>query len=362
MGNSSQFQPNWVSAPGDTIQDLLEERNISLLSFAAQLDQTLEDVEKLLRGDRAITIDRARILERLFGAPSTFWISREAKYREELVRLQSPVKQPDEAGWLNSLPLNEMIKLGWIEAAGKSVIQAVCLAFFGVPDVETWKKRYNSVGALATFRTSPTYASELGAVAAWIRYGELESASVACNPWNSDKFMETLSGIRGLTRKRDPKVFLPILKSLCALCGVSVVIARAPSGCRASGATRFISEDKALLLLSFRYLSDDHFWFTFFHEAAHLLLHNKGKVFLEGVEMSSTDEEEEANTFAANILVPPEFHAAMLRLPIEGREVIRFGRAIGISPGIIVGQLQHCGQLKRSQLNGLKTRFQWRSS
>ncbi len=145
----------------------------------------------------------------------------------------------------------------------------------------------------------------------------------------------------------------------CAESGVAVVILRAPTGCKASGATRFHSPDKALLLLSFRYLSDDHFWFTFFHEAGHLLLHGEKGFFLEGVDTLSTDKEEEANDFAVHTLVPPAFQKALLNLRNNARTVIRFAMQVGISPGIVVGQLQHLGHIRRDQLNRLKRRYIW---
>jgi Zn-dependent peptidase ImmA (M78 family) len=138
-----------------------------------------------------------------------------------------------------------------------------------------------------------------------------------------------------------------------------VVVVRAPGGCRASGATRFLTKDKALLLLSFRYLTDDHFWFTFFHEAGHLLLHGERGFFLEGVDMPSTIEEDEANEFAANTLVPSEFQPTLLSLRADAHKVIRFAMKIGVSPGIIVGQLQHLGKIRQNQLNSLKRRFEW---
>src|SRR5437870_1390262 len=100
------------------------------------------------------------------------------------------------------------------------------------------------------------------------------------------------------------------------------------TGCRASGATRFLSPNKALLLLSFRYLSDDQFWFSFFHEAGHLLLHGDRGFFLEGDDSPSTKEEQDANDFTARILVPPEFQQAMRSLPLDGRQVIRFARRV----------------------------------
>jgi Zn-dependent peptidase ImmA (M78 family) len=112
-------------------------------------------------------------------------------------------------------------------------------------------------------------------------------------------------------------------------------------------------------MLSFRYLSDDHFWFTFFHEAGHLVLHDMNSLFLEGEDRISTKEEGEANEFSAAVLIPAEFRADLMTLRGEGREVIRFARRVGVSPGVIVGQLQHLGRVRRNQLNRLKRRFVW---
>jgi Zn-dependent peptidase ImmA (M78 family) len=80
---------------------------------------------------------------------------------------------------------------------------------------------------------------------------------------------------------------------------------------------------------------------------------------VEGSEMLSTEEEEEANEFAANTLVPAEFFDEMLNLDQNFRTIMRFARRIGVSPGIIVGQLQHHGKVRRNKLNFLKTRYAW---
>src|SRR5207249_2328219 len=167
---------------------------------------------------------------------------------------------------------------------------------------------------------------QTGALAAWLRQGELQAQAVACDPWDEAKFRAVLPTLRRLTRQKDPARFIPELVASCAACGVAVVVLKAPTGCRASGATRFISSEKALLLLSFRYLSDDHFWFTFFHEAGHLLLHNRDALVLEGVDMTSIEKENEADDFAARLLIPDDFRAAMLSLPLNGIQVIRFAK------------------------------------
>jgi HTH-type transcriptional regulator/antitoxin HigA len=307
----------------------------------------------LLRGTTELTANIAEKLTVVLGGSVTFWLSREAQYRNDLRRREAF----EGREWVRNLPVKDMIAFGWLGANPRHELKA-CLEFFGVPDVSTWQRTYADVLSNVALRTSATFTSNPAAVAAWLRFGELKSTKVPCASWDALAFRKVLGDARALTRKKKPSAFLRDLQELCASCGVAVVVARAPNGCRASGATRFIAPDKALLLLSFRYLSDDHFWFTFFHEAGHLLLHGPRMLFLEGVDLA-TNQEAEANAFAADLLIPPHAHAAFSQLRPELRAIATFARDIGISPGIVVGQLQHSGRLPRNHWNDLKVRFDW---
>jgi HTH-type transcriptional regulator/antitoxin HigA len=360
MDETETFLPNWASPPGETISDILDERNLSITDFARQIGATLDFSKELLQGKATVTRDLAMKLEHALGGSADFWVNRESHYRNDVARLQSDAMSALSEEWLKELPLRDMTAFGWIKPSAPITEKvAECLRFFGVPNVEAWRETYRGILESAAFRTSPTFDSQSVAVAAWLRQGEIESASINCRPWDVMRFRTSLSEIRALTRKRNPSVFIPELQRMCAECGVAVVIVRAPAGCRASGATLFLSPTKALILLSFRYLSDDHFWFTFFHEAGHLVLHGKDDLFLEGMESCSTQEEQQANDFAASTLIPEHFQSEMESLPLDGREVIRFARKAGVAPGIVVGQLQHLGLITRMQLNNLKTRFNW---
>jgi HTH-type transcriptional regulator/antitoxin HigA len=352
--SNNEFRPDWASPPGDTISDILGERQLSDIEFASQIGRSLEEAKILLQGRTSITIGLARQLETVLGASVEFWMSRDFQYQQDIARLQKANEK-----WLSALPLADMIKFGWLSRPESSDRLASCLRFFNVPSVAAWKDAYTSVLQLAAFRTSAAFASKTTSVAAWLRQGEIEAEAIECEPWNPERFERSLSEIRGLTREKDPKKFLPQLIKLCAASGVAVISLRAPTGCKASGATRFLSPHKAILLLSFRHLSDDHFWFTFFHEAGHLLLHGEREVFLEGDDTPSDKEEEEANKFAASILVPPEFQSSFVSLRADARMVIRFAMRSGIAPGIVVGQLQHLGQLRHNQLNRLKRYYVW---
>lgn len=354
MSELQTFAPDWASPPGATINDLLLERGKSVVEFAHAIGNSLDHAQRLISGSIQITEEIADRLALFFGVSANFWLARESQFREGLARISR------NEDWLNEIPVNDLIKFKWIKRAeGVRDKIAACLDFFDVPTVSDWHIRYEGQTRLTAFRSSKSFDPAEGAVLAWLRKGEIESAKIECSDWNPEQFHKALPAIRALTRQKDPSKFIPELQQICSECGVAVVIVRAPTGCIASGATRFLTGTKALMMLSFRYLSDDHFWFTFFHEAGHLLLHDSRELFLEGGDLCSGEEETEANNFSSNMLIPIEYQSAMRTLPLDGRAVMRFARNIGVSPGIVVGQLQHQGIFNQRQLNNLKIRYRW---
>lgn len=353
--NNGNFNPDWVSAPGDTIAEILSERKLSVADFAKRMEQSLSQTEDLLQGKATITIGVARRLGQVLGASVKFWMSRDFQYREDVGRIRK-----EHAKWLSDIPIGDMIKFGWLHPTPNAQGEGdACLRFFGVRSLQAWHAKYANVELMAAFRTSQSFESRPAAVAAWLRQGEREAEHLACAPWGRERFEGSMTQIRRLTRGKDPAKFIPALRGICAESGVAVAIVRSPNGCRASGAARFVSADKALLQFSFRHLSDDQFWFTFFHEAGHVILHADKGLFVDGIGESETQEESEANAFAANILVPANLHPRLETLPIDARSIVQFAQSAGTSPGVVVGQLQHVGRIPHSKFNKLKRRFTW---
>ena len=141
-------------------------------------------------------------------------------------------------------------------------------------------------------------------MAAWLRKGEIEAREIECSPYRKKTFAAVLQKIRSLTVEGQ-EVFIPKMQSLCAQAGVAVVFVPELPKCRASGAARWLNRGKALVQLSFRYKTNDHLWFTFFHEAAHVLRGDRNRTFID--EFGSRDlasEEEYADRFAADIRPP----------------------------------------------------------
>ncbi len=101
-----------------------------------------------------------------------------------------------------------------------------------------------------------------------------------------------------------------------------------------------------------------------FHEAAHLLLHQDKNIFIEENPWTTTateKEEQEANSFAENTLIPVKFKSMLVQLNYSHKNIIKFAKKVGVSPGIIVGQLQHNKQVPIDWYNRLKRRYTWDS-
>ena len=121
-----------------------------------------------------------------------------------------------------------------------------------------------------------------------------------------------------------------------------------------------MTRQKALIQLSLRYKTNDHLWFSFFHEAAHVLRHRVRHVFIDSDDRAWSDEEDEADEFARDILIPPARWGAFIATRPRSRAAVEgFARTVAIAPGIVVGRLQHEKVIPHKNLNGLKVRLQW---
>lgn len=360
MYRAVEYQPTWVSPPGNTISELLKLKGINISDFASVLNTSSEITHELIRGAVKIDKEIALRLEEALGPSVEFWMRREQQYRNDVARSHLLNEVSSDHEFLSHLPVSDMRRFGWIDTANtKAEKLSACLKFFAVAAVNEWQQQYSSEVSVAAFRTSPSFEANPYAVAAWLRQGEIESEKINCAPWNKVKFQKKLQDLKALSRIKEPARFLPALVKACAECGVAVVVARAPKGCHASGATKFISSDKAVIVMSFRYRSDDQFWFTFFHEAAHLILHAKDALFLEDGSDVTSSEEAEANEFAARVLISDELQNELLTIKCTLKGIVSFARRAGVSSGIVVGQLQHLGRVRHDKLNSLKRRYQW---
>ncbi|MFM6311880.1 MAG: helix-turn-helix domain-containing protein [Dolichospermum sp.] len=358
----NRYNPDYVSPPGDTLLEVLEDRGMTQAELAERTGRPKKTINEIIKGKAAITPETALQLELIFNIPASFWNNRERHYREFLAQKEEKKRLAKQVPWLKEIPVTAMIKSGWIRRCGDKVEQLrEVLNFFAVASPEQWEGIW--LNHHINFRQSQAFQSDPKAVSAWLRRGEIEASAIVCAPYNANKFKETLQKIRTLTLE-PPEIFQPKLVQLCAEAGVAVVFLPELPKMRTSGATHWLNADKALIQLSLRYKTDDHLWFTFFHEAGHILLHGKRDFFLEGtgiISVEDQEKEQEANKFSADILIPPGDLQRFLDSvsQISKTNIIQFANEIDIAPGIVVGRLQHDQVLPSNHCNDLKQRWEW---
>jgi addiction module HigA family antidote len=354
----NQYEPDVVSIPGATLQDVLDERSMSQAELATRLGRPKKTISEIITGKAAITADTALQLERVLDIPASFWLSREQQYREFLARRRAQEDLERDADWLSGFPVAELIRKGWIREV-KDVAERVreMLRFFGVASSEQWRAVYER--PQASFRKAAAFKSSQGALSAWLRRGEIMASKIACAPYDEERFRAMLGHIRVFTRESPSRAY-GLARELCAQAGVALVVVEEVQGSRVNGVTRWISPTKALIQLSGRHKSDDVFWFTFFHEAGHILRHGKREVFLE-VDTDDDPIECEADDFAREHLIPSVMFEALCEKYFEWSEssIVDEAAKLQVAPGILLGRLQKCTRVPwKTRLNSLKQKIE----
>ena len=351
-----EFSPDYAVPPGETLLEVLEEREMSQAELSRRTNLSAKHINQLVKGHVPLSADVALRLDRVTGVPAHLWLSLESKYQERRARLADTAALERDLSMLEELPISAMVKLGILTKYLNKVDRLrEVLRFLGVANGQAWTAKLK--GLQASFRMSDAYVSSPAAIGVWLRIGEIEAAAIGCSPWNSEAFRRALGKIRSLTREKDPQVWLPELKRLCAGAGVAVVVVPEVKGARTNGAARWLAPDKGSIQLSIRGRWSDIFWFSFFHEAKHILDQTKRSVFLSGMDRNSS-EERRADRFAADFLIAPQ-RADELRELRSLDDARVFARSIKVHPGIVVGRLQHEKLWPHDQGNGLRQRLQF---
>lgn len=354
---SHQYVPDYLVTPGEVLEEYLEGFGMTQAELAARTGLTKKTVNEIIKGKSPITPETALKLERSLGRPAHFWNNLERQFQEDRTRFSEEIRLSSQLDWLKKVPVNHLIKLGWINKAGDQLSQLKeVLQFFGVASPEQWATVWRE--HQVAYRQTQRFESYAESVSAWLRKGEIEARHMQCAPYSSRRFQEILDIVRELTVEL-PHAFQQQLGELCASAGVAVVFVPELPKTGVYGATRWLG-DIAVIQLSLRYKSNDHLWFTFFHEAGHIIKHGRKEVFIEGNDLDS-QKEEEADAFARDRLIPPAEYRRFV-FSWDGRSLApieTFANRIRIAPGIVVGRLQHDKRLPNSHGNRLKIFYRW---
>lgn len=364
--NCGDFAPDYHLHPGIFLEEELESKGLKQSDLAKRTGLTNKTINTIIKGSASISPDTAVALEAVLGKPAVYWLNLDAEYQVKEVNKARYKSLLEDASILNSVA-KELISKKWIAKCDDNIQQLkVLLSFFGVATAKQLPSVWSKLEV--NYRTSEAYRKNHFNIMAWLRRGELDAQKIECEPYNSKKFKDALSECRELTN-HSFAINKKNIVNICAKAGVAVVFIPELKNISTSGAAQWLNKDKALIQLSLRGKRDDIFWFNFFHEAGHIILHGRKDQFIDNEEPSSTIEdfvtperklmEAEADDFASNILISQKsLSEFIMKGDFNKNAIMNFSKQENIAPGIIVGQLQ-INKFVRwdSQLNKLKKKY-----
>ena len=343
--------------PGEVLSEELEALGMTQKDLAAALGRPQQVVNEIIRAKKAITEETALELERVLGIGAHVWLGVETTYRLTLARNRERERLLQAEGWLSEFPINDMVKRGWIPKVRDTEERVrALLNFFGVASVAAYRQT-----PVVGFRFSEKAKASPGALAAWLRKGELAARDVETRSFNAEALLAAAHEARALTNA-SPDVFQPQLERILGEAGVAFAVVPELPKTGANGAARWLNRKKALIQLNIRHKWADIFWFSLFHEVAHLLLHRSHGIMVDAEGVTGDPAvEAEADRWARDFLIAPDAWDEFVGEQEFTKPAVRaFAKAAGVSTSIVVGRLQKEKFVPYSALTGLKDRFAWR--
>jgi len=343
MASINEYYPNEVLHPSETLIEKLEEMGMSNKEFAIRTGKPEQTIVAVLKGESSITPEMAILFENITKIPASFWINKQARYNEYKARIKRSEDIEKAKEWAREFPYAEMAKNGWVKPTKN--IEEKCInlfEFFGISNHIAWNKLYLESELKVAAYASLKHTQEPHSISAWLRKGELQARDIKAPEYNQSQFKKSLKAIKVLIADH-PVNFFSELKDICFKSGVKVFYTPRLPKTPINGSTRWIN-NAPVIQLTARYKQNDRFWFTFFHEAGHIILHGKKYISLEGVNFSEADpkKEEEAHQFAESCILTEEQEKEILKnMPNCPEDVILFAKKFNTHPAMIIGRLQH---------------------
>jgi len=357
--NDIKTAKQMISPPGDTLAEILSIKGISQPTLALKMGRPIKTINEIIKGKAAIMPETAIQLERVLGTDAAFWLEREKNYRLELAEIEDAETILNTKDWVDNFPLAVMKKLQWLNFENTILSKAASLySFFGVSGQEPYYNYYHKKVYQTAYRMSTSSGKNPYAVSAWLKQGEHQAEKFNTDTYDLSKFKEALLEIKSIMANQ-PKNFFSQLHSICATAGVKVVYTPCLPKTNLHGSTRWIN-DNPLIQMSNLYNRNDIFWFTFFHEAGHIVKHGKKDVFVEGLDSSDEEltKELEADEFAVKFTLSLNQEAELKEnLPLTKKSIIDFATKFNTHPALIIGRFSR-GQKELNKLGWSLKYFQ----
>lgn len=329
--------------PGETLKDILEERNMSQQELALRTEMTPKHISTVINCEKNISVSFAKKLEYALNIDAEFWIGLQALYDRELFEF-------DE---LHAISQEEIS----IFKSMKEVIGFIVKKAF-IPSIKQTEqsilelRKYLNVSNLTcipslvssgAFRAQTSVNYDPYVLFAWQRICESLSEKIEIEELSNEEQIKRLlkicPKIKALSLLPQEE-FIPKLQKYFNDCGIAFVLAPAFKGAPVQGFIKKSHEGKTIICLTFRQKRADIFWFTLFHEIAHFVNGDTKQRFID-FESVENAKETKADIFAENTLIDKVSYQKFIRANnFTITSIYSFSESQNILPSILIGRLQ----------------------
>jgi len=303
----NKYKPARIIGPGSTIRREMEFRGWTQDDLAEILGVSAKSINLLINNKQQITVDTAQKFSKAFGQSAEYWINRDTIYRLRLAEKQNNSSQQLVAAKATAyqyMPIREMIKKGWWEKCDDPVaLVRMTKAFWEITELDF---SFLDQTALPNFRKSGAFQQyNVYHALTWFqmakrcaRYYPLSSS------YDANRLRDLADNLSRYSLKENgPEHFLNDLNAA----GVKFFVLSHLPKTYVDGAS-FIDDEHPVIVYTQRHNRYDNFWFTVAHEIGHILLHLKDKdtFFIDSEKEVKTEQEQEADQFAAEKLKVPK--------------------------------------------------------
>lgn len=282
--------------------------------FAKRIGYTPKTVNELLKGKCRISTEVALNLEYATDIAAEEWLNMQRVYEEDLMRKKLRDSFKSTPLWRADFPLKELSPRNWIKDLDNEEDNvSPILRFFRVASPKAWRDYYLDAGLKVAFRISLSEVQDPYATSVWLRRGEILAEAIPMEKQNDKKLRSALKKalpqFLGLARTYggDQTMGEPgeidegmlKLQELGLSLGVKILYVQNFKSAPVHGMSRWY-RDIPVIQIHDRFKSRKAFWFTFFHELSHIILHGKKDIFIKNVYHGNKNpqKEEEADLFA----------------------------------------------------------------
>jgi HTH-type transcriptional regulator/antitoxin HigA len=339
------IRPAEAFSPGEFLREELEERGWTQADLAEIMGRPLALVNEIIAGKRGITAETARGLSAAFGTSPELWMRLEAAWQLSKAGSDEPAPVAQRARVYGRAPIREMQRRGWIEQTSNAdVLERQLLTFLRTNNLEEHFQLQCAASKSTSYTEPLTPIQEV-----WLARAAQIAPAAPAKDYDPSTIQDTIRRLKMLLHSEREVAHVP---RVLADGGIRLVIVQPLPGSKMDGVTFWLSKQQPVIALTVRLDRIDNFWFVLMHEMAHVK--NGDALSIDDDIMARQDQEDlpsherKAIEFARETLIPSERVESFISRvgPLYStRSVFAFASNNNIHPALVIGQLQHRGEI-----------------